>query len=118
MRRPKSLSAAFVKTVNAPGRYGDGRGGHGLSPWLRHNADGRIGKIWSQRLRVAGRPANVGRGSFPKVSLASARAKALENAQVVSGGVDPRVKLAARPRNAVGGLERYDGVSPVLGSHR
>ena len=31
MKRPKQLSAAFVKTVKRPGRYGDGRGGHGLS---------------------------------------------------------------------------------------
>ena len=25
MKRPKKLSASFVKTVNRPGRYGDGR---------------------------------------------------------------------------------------------
>ena len=31
MKRPKRLSATFVNTVNVPGRYGDGRGGHGLS---------------------------------------------------------------------------------------
>ena len=31
MKRPKTLSAAFVKTVKRPGRYGDGLGGHGLS---------------------------------------------------------------------------------------
>ena len=94
MERPKSLSASFVKTVNQPGRYDDGQGGYGLSLWLRHNAGGRIGKIWSQRLRIGGKALNVGLGSFPKVSLASARAEALENAQMVSGGVDPRVKLA------------------------
>jgi hypothetical protein len=30
-KRPMTLSAAFVRTVNKPGRYGDARGGHGLS---------------------------------------------------------------------------------------
>ena len=29
IKRPNMLSATFVKTVNAPGRYGDGRGGLG-----------------------------------------------------------------------------------------
>ena len=31
--RPARLSAVFVKSVKAPGRYGDGRGGYGLSFW-------------------------------------------------------------------------------------
>ena len=31
MKRPNMLSATFVKTVKTPGRYGDGRGGLGLS---------------------------------------------------------------------------------------
>ena len=31
LTRPRRLSASFVRTVNRPGRYGDGHGGHGLS---------------------------------------------------------------------------------------
>ena len=31
MKRPATLSATFVRTIRQPGRYGDGRGGHGLS---------------------------------------------------------------------------------------
>ena len=31
MKRPATLSATFVRTIRRPGRYGDGRGGHGLS---------------------------------------------------------------------------------------
>ena len=31
LRWPQRLSAFFVKNVNVTGRYGDGRGGHGLS---------------------------------------------------------------------------------------
>ena len=30
-KRPTMLSATFVKSVNVPGRYGDGRGGLGLT---------------------------------------------------------------------------------------
>ena len=97
MDRPKSLSAAFVKTVKTPSRYGDGRGGHGLSLWVRHEADGGIGKIWSQRLRIGGKPVNIGLGSFPRVPLALARARALENAQMVAAGVDPRAKQVGIP---------------------
>ena len=33
MKRPATLSAPFVRTIRRPGRYGDGRGGHGLSCW-------------------------------------------------------------------------------------
>ena len=95
--RPKVLSAAFVRTVNAPGRYGDGRGGHGLSLWVREQRNGRTGKIWSQRLRIGGKPVNLGLGSYPRVSLALARERALANAQVVEHGDDPRAKPTAIP---------------------
>lgn len=103
MGRPKSLSAAFVKAIKTPGRYGDGRGGYGLSLWVRHEANGGVGKIWSQRLRIGGRPVNVGLGSFPKVPLALARSRALENAQKVAAGEDPRRKQApTSPRRLKG----------------
>ena len=54
MRRPRTLSAAFARTVTEPGRYGDGRGGFGRYPLVtlsearlkalkdaRDNANGR-----------------------------------------------------------------------------
>ena len=90
MRRPKTLSAAFVKTVSAPGRYGDGRGGHGLSLLVKSTATGRVSKSWSQRVRLNGKPANLGLGTFPVVTLADARAKALENRRIIAQGRDPR----------------------------
>ena len=90
MSRPKMLSAAFVKTITIPGRYGDGRGGHGLSLLVRPTATGRISKTWSQRLRIAGKPCNIGLGSYPIVTLADARKAALENRQAVARGRDPR----------------------------
>lgn len=48
MKRPTTLSATFVRTVRQPGRYGDGRGGHGLSllvkPTKRRNKKRHLGR--------------------------------------------------------------------------
>ncbi len=102
MERPKTLSAAFVKTITRPGRYGDGRGGHGLSLLVvPMSSNTRLSKTWSQRLRIAGKPVNVGIGSYPVTTLAAARAKALENARAVADGIDPRVKPSRIPTFAV-----------------
>ena len=64
MKRPKKLSASFVKTVNRPGRYGDGRGGFGLSLLVKPTTTGRLSKTWSQRLRIHGSSVNVGLGGL------------------------------------------------------
>ena len=69
MTRPKRLSAAFVRTVKRPGRYGDGRGGYGLSLLVKPTASGRLSKTWAQRMRIGGRPFNVGLGPYPVVTL-------------------------------------------------
>ena len=90
MKRPNMLSATFVKTVNAPGRYGDGRGGLGLSLLVRMAARGHVTKCWTQSVRIGGRPTSVGLGRYPVVTLALARRKALENAQAIAEGRDPR----------------------------
>ena len=95
--RPTHLSAAFVKTVKAPGRYGDGRGGHGVSLLVKVGSGGRVVKSWSQRLRVHGQPVNVGLGAFPIVGLAEARAKALSNRLQSAQGVDPRASTTSAP---------------------
>ena len=90
MKRPKKLSASFVKTVNRPGRYGDGRGGFGLSLLVKPTTTGRLSKTWSQRLRIHANPVNVGLGAYPIVTLAEARKAALENRRTVARGRDPR----------------------------
>ena len=95
--RPTHLSAAFVKTVKAPGRYGDGRGGHGVSLLVKVGSGGRVVKSWSQRLRVHGQPVNLGLGAFPIVGLAEARAKALSNRLQSAQGVDPRTSTTSAP---------------------
>ena len=92
--RPKVLTAAFVRAVNRPGRYGDGRGSHGLSLLVKPTANGRWSKTWAQRLRVGGRAVSLGLGSYPAVSLALARERALANRQAVEEGRDPRRQSA------------------------
>lgn len=94
MQRPRTLTAAFVRTINRPGRYGDGRGGHGLSLLVKATANGRWSKTWAQRIRVGGRAVSLGLGSYPAVSLALARERALANRQAVEEGRDPRRRHA------------------------
>lgn len=90
MERPSRLSATFVRQIKDPGRYGDGRGGHGLSLLVKPAADGRTSKSWSQRLYINRRPVMIGLGAYPIVSLADARARAFENRQALAQGRDPR----------------------------
>ena len=90
MATGKPLTAAFVKTVIRPGRYGDGRGGLGVSLLVRAMSNGRWSKTWSQRLQIGGRPVMIGLGAYPVVGLADARAKALRNAREREAGRDPR----------------------------
>ena len=89
-RPPKRLSATFVKTVTRPGRYGDGRGSHGLSLLVKPMKLGGHSRTWSQRLRINGKPVSIGLGSFPVVTLAEARKAALENRRALARGNDPR----------------------------
>ena len=97
MERPRRLSAAFVQTVTTPGRYGDGRGGLGLSLLVKDATTGRLSKSWSQRLRIDAQPFNIGLGSFPRVTLAKARARAMANARLLEDGIDPRIKPVTVP---------------------
>ena len=43
-KRPRRLSATFVRNVSLPGRYGDGYGGHGLSLLVKPAAHGGLSK--------------------------------------------------------------------------
>ena len=90
MERPRKLNAGFVKTVRQPGRYGDGRGGYGLSLLVKPTSTGRISRTWAQRLYINGRAVNMGLGAYPVVTLKEARAKALGNRQALARGMDPR----------------------------
>ena len=54
------------------------------------NIGGRFSKTWSQRIRINGRETNLGLGSYPAVTLAEARRRALRNRQSVEEGHNPR----------------------------
>ena len=90
------LSDTFCARVREPGRYGDGgRGGHGLYLKVQTFTNGRIGRAWGQRVRINGRATNLGLGSYPGVTLAEARRRAITNRQTIEEGRDPRRARAA-----------------------
>ena len=82
------LTAAFVSSVTRPGRYGDRRGGHGLSLRVKPTQSGGWSRTFSQRIRINGKPFQTGLGSYPVVTLARARELALDNARRVERGED------------------------------
>ena len=91
MEHPARLSKSFVERITSPGRYGDGRGGHGLSLLVKARAGGGWSKSWSQRLIIPDvGPVNIGLGPYPVVNLDEARAAALVNRRAVWQGRDPR----------------------------
>lgn len=85
-----TLNASFVRAVKQVGRYGEGRGGHGLALLVRPRAAGGVRKSWIQRIRIDGQTTNIGLGPYPVVTLAEARKRALENRRKVEKGIDPR----------------------------
>ena len=88
------LTAAFVRTVNRPGVYGDQ---HGLRLRVYESRKRKsISKHWIWRGTVNGVRRDVGLGAFPYVSLAEARQKAFEHRKISWAGGDP-VALKRRP---------------------
>ena len=94
MKRPYRLTAKFIESIREPGRFGDGRGGNGLSLLAKASGE-RVSMSWTQRL-----PANtrgkreIGLGRYPEISLTEARdlarrnwIKALDGETVVSNAV-------------------------------
>ena len=76
------LSAARVRTLKVPGRYGDGG-----TLYLNVTPEGS--KQWVQRLTIAGKRHDIGLGGYPLVSLAEARDAALLNRKLARAGGDP-----------------------------
>ena len=76
------LTAAKVKSVTKPGRYGDGAG-------LYLNVAAAGSKSWVQRIVIDGRRRDIGLGGYPAVGLAEARGLAAANRTAVAEGRDP-----------------------------
>jgi integrase len=77
-----NLTAAKVKSLWKPGRYGDGG-----TLFLYVTQGGS--KSWIQRLTIKGRRRDIGLGGYPLVSLREARDKAFENRKLARSGGDP-----------------------------
>lgn len=84
------LSAVQVRTVHAPGIYGDGGG-----LWLNVSRNGA--KSWLYRFMLDGRAREMGLGSLNTISLGEARDRARAARQLCLDGIDPiDAKHAAR----------------------
>ena len=90
MKRPKRLSKSFVERVVQESRYGNGRGGHGLSLRVKRRSNGTLSKTWSQRVRISGKRTNLGLGCYPVVDLVMALEEAIENLRRIALGEDIR----------------------------
>ena len=103
-RKPeRALSARFVETVTEPGKYFDGQG-----LFLRVAPNGA--KQWAQRITIRGKRRELGLGSPPAVSLATARKLALDNRGKAMLGGDP----LAEKRAARAGLTFAEAVDTYL----
>ena len=81
------LTAAFVRSVNRPGVYGDE---HGLRLRVYESRKRKsISKHWIWRGTVNGSRRDAGLGSFPYVTLAEARQAAFEYRKIARAGGDP-----------------------------
>ena len=78
----RQLTAAFVRTVTVPGKYGDQ---HGLI--LRVTPSGS--KQWIWRGTIRGKRRDLGLGGYPYTSLAEARQTAFEYRKLARQGGDP-----------------------------
>ena len=96
-RHSVRLYATFVRTVNVPGRYGDGYGGLGLSLLVTPRKSGGFSKTWAQAISPNGTKTSLGLGSWPVVTLAMARDRALANARAIAEGRDPRRRFQQVP---------------------
>lgn len=106
IRRPqKALTARFVDTVAEPGKHFDGNG-----LFLRVQPNGA--KQWVQRITIRGKRSELGLGSPPAVSLATARRLALENRGKAMLGGDP----LQEKRDATGALTFAESVERYLAS--
>ena len=90
----KRLTAKFVESVIAPGKYHDGDAGLYLYVQERN---GRIRKSYLQRVTVHGRRVEIGLGSTKWTTPSEARAKAQANRKIARTGGDPRQGKATVP---------------------
>ena len=103
------LTAAIVRGVKEPGKYGDGG-----TLYLRVAPGGS--KAWVQRLAINGKRRDIGLGGYPVVSLAEARDQAFNNRRLVRRGGDP---LAQKRKAQVSRIPCFrDAADAAIKSYR
>ena len=109
--KKKRLTAAFVRSVDQPGVYGDE---HGLRLRVYQSRKRKsISRQWIWRGTVNGVRRDAGLGGFPYVTLAEARQTAFEYRKMARAGGDP---LALKRQPDVPTFA--EAVETVIGIHR
>ena len=94
--RPRQISASFVAGVKVPGRYGDGRGGYGLSLGVGVNNRQAV-EILGTAAQDRGAALQRRPWFVPRGNTGDGAGRALENARLVAQDGDPRIPLVAVP---------------------
>ena len=89
-RNSRQLTTRFIRSIDRPGRFGDGHGSHGLTLVVRDRAGGGLRSFCQQRIVINGKKTTVGLGNFPIITLKVARDKAFHNARKIALGEDIR----------------------------
>jgi hypothetical protein len=103
------LTARAVEAAG-PGRHSDG-----VVRGLMLLVQPRGSRSWMLRYQVQGRRRDLGLGSWPEITLARAREKALEARRLVVEGRDP---LAEPARSRIGALTFRKGAEALIESKR
>lgn len=96
-RHKSGLTDAFIRGIMEAGRYSDGPGSNGLVLRAKPLKAGDFSRIFWQRIRIDGEPAELRIGKYPLIGLKTARKLSTKNAQIVEEGGDPREKKKVVP---------------------
>ena len=88
-----------VQNIKHSGRFGFGRGHHGLCIQAEFDSTGKLCKRWEQRIRIKGRgkPNYLGLGPYPLNGMSYASREAEANAKLAASGIHPRKHVAGIP---------------------
>lgn len=103
-----ALSQKVIEKITVPGVYSDK---HGLSLKVRPTGT----KSWTLRYQFNGTRHDLGLGSFPEVSLADARKKAMEYRVQINNGIDP---LEQRKEATIAAVTVEDEALTFIERHR
>jgi integrase len=106
------LSQKVIETITVPGVYSDK---HGLHLKVRPASKGETTRSWILRYQFNGKRHDLGLGSFPAISLADARKKAMEYRVQINKGIDP---LEQRKEASIAAVTVEDEALTFIERHR